>query len=408
MRTVRFLRFVVLVALLLAAVPTAFGQEGGGQVVVPPGEPVKIALVTDLTGPIAPMGLDIIQAAQLAIEDFNANGGVEGWMIEPVIEDDRCSGDEGTTVANRVVSDPQIVAVAGHACSGATIAASDVYEDARVPFVSPSATNATLTSRGYDVVNRVAFSDGAQGVVDAHYMYKILGIRNLAVLHDNDAYGLGLGEVVRDEFEKLGGTVVAFEGINVDDQDYRPILTPLATANPEAIFFGGYQEQAVLLVTQMQDVGLGDVVFFSDDGTQAQAFIDGAGDAAEGAYASFAETPPGNVEANEAFDARYEEAYGTAPDEQGPFHAHSYDATTIIMNAIKAVAEVDDQGNLVIDREALIQAIRDTTDYEGLTGTLSCEENGECGVGRIVVFQVEDGEWVPVDVPEDLLEMEAE
>jgi branched-chain amino acid transport system substrate-binding protein len=105
----------------------------------------------------------------------------------------------------------------------------------------------------------------------------------------------------------------------VADQDYRPVLTPLASAAPEAIFFGGYQAQAILLVTQMADVGLEDVVFFSDDGTQAQAFIDGAGDAAEGAYASFAETPPGNVEANDAFDAKYEELYDMNPEDQGPF-----------------------------------------------------------------------------------------
>jgi len=408
MRTARVLRYVVLIALLLTTVSTAFGQEGGEQVVIPPGQPIKIALVTDLTGPIAPMGVDIQRSGEMAVAEVNENGGVEGWQVELVVLDDRCSGDEGTTVANRVVSDPQIVAVAGHACSGATIAASDVYEQARLPMVSPSATNATLTSRGYDIVNRVAFSDGAQGVVDANYLYKILGIRTLAVMHDNDAYGLGLGEVVRDEFERLGGTVVAFAGINVDDQDYRPILTPIATKSPEAIFFGGYQEQAVLLVTQMQDVGMGDVVFFSDDGTQAQAFIDGAGEAAEGAYASFAETPPGNVEANEAFDARYKEAYGVSPDEQGPFHAHSYDSLMIIMNAIKAVATKDDAGNLVIDREELITAVRNTKDYEGLTGLLSCDENGECGAGRIVVFQVQDGEWVQVDVPEDLLTMDAQ
>lgn len=404
---IKSLRLVLLIALLVIAVNPVYGQDDGGQVVVAPGETVKIALVTDLTGPIAPMGLDILQAGELAVMEANEAGGIEGFNIELVVEDDRCSGDEGTTVANRVVSNPEIVAVAGHSCSGPTIAASDVYEEARLPMMSPSATNATLTARGYDVVNRVAFSDGAQGIVDAHYLYKILGIRKLAILHDNDAYGLGLAEVVNAEFEVLGGEIVSFEGINVDDQDYRPILTPLVAAGPEAIFFGGYQEQAILLVTQMIDVGLADVIFFSDDGVQAQAFIDGAGDAAEGAYASFAETPPGNVEANEAFDALYEETYGTTPDEQGPFHAHSYDSMKMLINAIMEVAVVDDAGNLVIDREALIEAVRNTADYAGLTGTLSCDANGECGAGRIVIFQVEDGEWVQVDVPEDLLEMEA-
>jgi branched-chain amino acid transport system substrate-binding protein len=114
------------------------------------------------------------------------------------------------------------------------------------------------------------------------------------------------------------------------------------------------------------------------------------------------------VEANEAFDDVYEELYGVKPEEQGPFHAHSYDSTKILLESIAAVAEVDGDGNLVIDREALIAAVRGTAEYDGLTGSLSCDDKGECGAGRIVIFIVEDGEWVQVDVPEDLLTMEVE
>ena len=104
---------------------------------------------------------------------------------------------------------------------------------------------AGVTERGLDVVNRVAFRDDVQGVVDAHYMYKVLGLRRIAVLHDNDTYGLGLAEVVQNTFTELGGEVVAFQGINPDDQDFRPVLTSLVPLAPEAIYFGGVQ-QAVL------------------------------------------------------------------------------------------------------------------------------------------------------------------
>lgn len=402
------LRFILLVALLVMAAVPVYAQETEGQVVVPAGETIKIALVTDLSGPIAAMGLDIQQGAEIALMEFNEAGGVEGFEAEFIVEDDRCSPDEGTLVANRVVSNPEIVAVVGHICSGATIAASDLYEEARIPMMSPSATATLVTARGLDVMNRVAFSDGVQGVVDAHYIYKILGVRKLAVMHDNDAYGLGLAEVVRDTFTELGGEVVAFEGISVDDTDYRSVLSLVATGEPEAIFFGGYQQQAVPLATQMNEVGLEDVIFFSDDGTQAQAFIEGAGEAAEGAYASFVEAGAASADANEAFDEKYEEEFGIAPDQQGPFHAHAYDSAKMILSAIAEVAEVDADGNLVIDREALVEAVRATAEYEGLTGTLSCAENGDCGAGSITVFQVEDGEWVQLDMPEDLLEMEAE
>ena len=210
MQHVKHLRFVLLVALLLAAISPVYAQGDENLVVFEPGDAIKIAVATDLTGPIAEMGLDIKQGAEIALMEVNEAGGIQGFPVEFVVEDDRCSGDEGTLVANRVVSDPQIVAVVGHACSGATIAASDVYADARIPMVSASATAALVTERGVDVVNRVAFRDDAQGLVDAHYLYKVLGVRKLAVLHDNDAYGLGLAEVVRDVFTELGGEVVGF------------------------------------------------------------------------------------------------------------------------------------------------------------------------------------------------------
>ncbi|MBI5957199.1 MAG: branched-chain amino acid ABC transporter substrate-binding protein [Chloroflexi bacterium] len=408
MRKSQILRFVVLIALLLVAINPVHGQEDEGKVVIPAGEKIKLAIATDLTGPIAQFGLDIANSGQLAVAQANEAGGIQGFEIEVTVEDDRCSGDDATTVANRVVSDPQIVAVMGHICSGATTAASDVYEEALIPMMSPSATAASVTERGLAVVNRVAFRDDVQGVVDAHYMYKVLGLRKIAVLHDNDTYGLGLAEKVRDVFVELGGEVVAFEGINVADQDFRPILTPLASQEPEAIFFGGYVQQAVLLVPQKADVGLEDVLFFSDDGVYGDALIEGAGEAAEGVYASFAETPETDPERLAAFDATYEEMFDAKPSDLGPFHYHAFDSTNMLLAAIDSVAVVDDAGNLVIDRAELVAAVRATAEFDGLTGLLSCDEKGDCGAGTIAINIVEDGAWVSVEVPEDLLTMEAE
>ena len=333
---------------------------------------------------------------------LNEAGGIKGFEVEVFVEDDRCTGDDSTTVASRVASDPQVVAVVGPICSGATVAASSVFEDARIVMVSPSATAVEVTARGLTVINRVAPLDSKQGVYDANYIYKVLGARKLAALHDNDTYGLGLAQAVADEFERLGGEVVAFEGINVDDQDYRPVLTPLAALEPDVIFFGGYSQQAVLLAPQKNDVGLEDVIFFGPDGIMGQAFVDGTGDAAEGVYASF--PPPLEYE---DFDNTYFETFDV-DGYAGPFHYHAADAFGLAVAAIDAVSEVDADGNLVIDREALIEAVRTTTDYEGLTGVLTCAENGDCGSSVFAIYVVEDGEFVQVEVPEDLLEMEVE
>lgn len=407
MRQIKSLRFVLLIVLLVAAITPVQAQDEG-TVVIAPGDPIKLALATDLTNAIPEFGLDISQAGQVAVAEVNEAGGIKGFQVAIQVEDDRCTGDDATTVANRIASDPQVVAVVGHICSGATVSASDVYEEARIPMMSPSATAAGVTERGLDVMNRVAFRDDVQGVVAANYMYKVLGVRTLAVLHDNDTYGLGLAEVVRDTFTELGGEVVAFQGINVDDQDFRPVLTGLVPMAPEAIYFGGYVQQAVLLVPQKNDVGLQDVIFFSDDGVYGEALISGAGDAAEGVYAAFAEQPKTDPERLEAFVDAYEEMFDVLPSDLGPFHYHAYDSTKMLLNAIEEVSVVDDAGNLVIDREELIDAVRNTTDYDGLTGLLTCDEKGDCGAGSIAINLVEDGEWVNVEVPEDLLEMEAE
>lgn len=396
------LLFLVITALLLVTVLPVQAQEGG-KVVVKPGEKIKIAIATDLTNAIPEFGLDIAQGAQTAASFLNEKGGIKGFEVEMFVEDDRCTGDDATTVANRIASDPQVVAVVGHICSGATIAASNVYEEARIVMVSPSATAAEVTSRGLTVINRVAPLDSVQGVYDANYIYKILGARKLAALHDNDTYGLGIARAVADEFERLGGEVVAFEGIDTEAQDYRPVLTPLVPLGPEVIFFGGYEQQAVLLIPQKNDVGLGDVIFFGPDGIKGEATIRGAGAASEGVYASF---PPEMV--YEDFDAQYEELFGVKPSDLGPFHYHAADAAGLIFAALEKVAEVDADGNLVIDREALIKAVRETKDYEGLTGTLTCAENGDCGATVFNIYVVEDGEFVPVEVPENLLEMEVE
>jgi branched-chain amino acid transport system substrate-binding protein len=145
---------------------------------------------------------------------------------------------------------------------------------------------------------------------------------------------------------------------------------------------------------QTREVGPPGIIFFGGHGIYTHNFADGAGTAGEGVYASFGSPSVGIAETlNVEFDAKYEELFGSRPDELGPFHAHAYDATLIILNAIQQVAQVE-RGRLVINREALIAAIRATEDFEGLTGTLTCDDKGECGASQIGIYQIQDGEWV--------------
>jgi branched-chain amino acid transport system substrate-binding protein len=371
--------------------------EAAGYVVVAPGEPVRIGASVALTGPIPEFGLDISQSYQLAVSDLNAAGGLEGHDFELDIQDGACDGDAATVVANGFAADPTILAVAGGTCTGETLGLQPILAEARVPHVSASATNPAVTSEDCDICNRVALSDKLQADVDAEYVYNTLGFTSAAVMHDNTDYGLGVAELFQAAFELLGGEVVSFDGVQVGDVDYRPVLTQVATNAPEVIFFGGYYQEASLIAAQMLETGLEDAVLFSDDGVYGDPFIETAGDFAEGVYASFVAGDE-VADANAAFDAAYLEMWGVTPDEQGPFHAQAYDSVQVIAAALASAAETDDggEGYLFFDREAVIAAVRGTSGLQGLSGVITCNAIGDCGAGGIQIFQVQDGAFVQV------------
>lgn len=393
---------VIAIFVLVAAMPVV-AQEDDAVVVIPAGETVQIGFAASLSGEVIPeAGEDMRNAAQLAVDQFNAENDIEGFAVELLAEDDQCAPEQATSVANLFTTEPNLVGVVGHMCSGATGVAAQVYDEAMIVNVSPSATNGTLTQQGYEYFSRVIGNDDAQGTVVGRYIAEELGAEVLAVVHDNSDYGKGLAETVAAIAAENGVEVLDIQAIDPAEQDYRPVLTVLAGEEPDVLYFGGYQNEAALLVTQMKEVGMEDTIFFSDDGVKIQAFIDLAGDAAEGAYVSLPTSIGVSEEANAEFDALYEEVYGLAPDDLGPFHAQAYDAANVIINAIQSVAELDEDGNLVIDRVALSEVVRATTDYEGLSGMISCGETGECAGTVISVSIVEDGEFVDVEVPAEL------
>ena len=362
-----------------------------GKVVIAAGGMIRLGGSFALTGPIPDAGKDIRYGAELAIDDLNAAGGYEGFMFELVAEDGACDGTQGTNVGNKFAADDTIVAVTGGTCSGETFGLMPILLEARIPFVSPSATNPDITSADCDVCNRVALSDALQGVIDANFVVNKLGITKIAVVHDNSDYGKGVAEIFQSHLMEIGGEVSSFEGVQVGDSDFRALLARVGTDGPEGIFFGGYSTEAGLIAQQMTETpGLEDAAFLSVDGAYTPQYLDAAGAAAEGTYvSSFAGAE--SEEMNAEFDAKYMEKYGVAAGDLGPFHAQSYDSVKLIAAAIMEVATVDDSGNLVIDREDLISAIRTIDGFDGLTGMIKCDAIGDCGAGGVQIFQVTDG-----------------
>jgi branched-chain amino acid transport system substrate-binding protein len=360
-----------------------------GCAVIEPGQTIKIGMGAPMTGDNAAFGQDISQGAKIALQDA---GDFEGFTFELVAEDDGGTPEGGAAVANKLVADPTVVAIAGHIFSGATAAAMPIYEAAGLPMMSPSATNPTLTQSGSTVFNRAVFTDAAQGKFAAAYLYNNLNVRKLAIVHDGQAYGQGLAEVVQTEITALGAEVVAFQAITPGEADYSAVLADIASKSPEALFYGGYTAEAVVIVNQMKQSGLDGVIFFGDDGTFGQDFLDRTGENGYGSY-STSLIPPA-TDAKAAYDAAYLAAYGQPAGKLSPYSWTAYDSAAVLAFAIKSVAVLGSDGKLYIPRAALVAAVRGTKDYQGLSGTLTCDATGECSASGPVFNIDQDGVWV--------------
>ena len=379
----------------VAAVPEICSTDAGGCGVFAPGEEIVIGFAGPMSGDVSAFGIDASQGIDLALADA---GEFEGHAFVQDAEDDQASPEIAAGVAQRFASDPSVVAIVGHLFSGATNAAMPIYAEAYLPMMSPSATRIDLTEQSNPVFNRVVGNDKFQGALAANMIFNNLGAHTLAIIHDGGAYGLGLAQRARDVFTSLGGEVVAFQGIEVGGTDYSAVLADIAASSPEALFFGGYTGEGAVIANQRAGAGLGGIPLISDDGIYGTQFIDLAGANSEGVYATSAGRPATST-AVEAFDAAYLEAYGVPTGSLSPYSWYSYTAAMVLVEAIKSVGVVGGDGNLYIPRAALVAAVRSTSGYEGLIGTITCDATGECGTGGFAPFMVQDGAWVelPLD-----------
>lgn len=396
-RRFNVLALLAVLALVLAACggddgettgDTDAGAEPGplGAITVAAGEPIKIGSLQAISGDVAALGTDQVRAIEIAIED---KGEILGHPIELAFnEDDLCNSEGGQIGATRIIADPQVVGVIGTSCSGAGVPASNVVSSANRVLISGSNTSPVLTSdlagnagsEYHEGYFRTAHNDAIQGAAAAKFVYEELGITQVATVNDGDPYTQGLTAAFEGPFTDLGGTVVISTAVTADQTDMRPVLTEIAAAGAELIFFPIFQPAGDFLAEQALEVaGLEDVALMGADGLLSDTYV--VLPQTENMYFSGPQTPttPGYDE----FVSKYEAAYGEAPIQS--FHAHAYDAANMIFAAIEAVA-VEDGDELVIDLQALRDELHSMT-YEGLTGTLSCDEFGDCASPNINIVQ---------------------
>ena len=296
---------------------------------------LKIGVAGPLTGDQAAFGEMLKNGATLAVEEWNAKGGVsvgkKKMKVDILWGDDRHDPREGVSIAHKFVNSGA-AGIVGHFNSSVSIPASTVYAEAGVVQITPASTNPKLTEQGFSTVFRVCGRDDQQGEVAANYIVDKLKLKRIAILHDKTTYGQGLADETKRFLEKRGVKPVFYSGVVQGDKDYTPVLTAAKQKNPELVYFGGIHPEAILLVKQMRErLGM-KAHFMSGDGIVTDEYYKIAGKSAEGTYITF--TPDQTkLAAAQNVIKNHRKRFGK---EVGAYTIYSYVAMNMILNSIQA------------------------------------------------------------------------
>lgn len=345
-------------------------------------EPILIGLA----GPFSqPRGRSMQLAAELAVNEINAQGGVRGRRLELAIRDDSAATNHAVRVAEELYRTPGVVAVIGHLTSGTTLAAAPVYNrGARpVPVISPSASNPQVSAAG-PYTFRVCPDDLVHGRRLAEWARERLGATSAAVIYQNDDYGRGIRRTFAEGFGALGGVVATEDPYIPALPTFEPYLRRLsAQGGADVVLLAGARDGAERVLMTLDTVRLSATVMGGD----GLVGIEALGPRAEGVYISTAYLADRPGAANEAFVAAYRTAYGDEiPDHRG---AGAYDIVHLLARAIEAVGP--DRAAI---REYLAGVGTRTPAFEGVTGTIAFDQNGDVPDKDVVIGVVRDGRLV--------------
>ena len=397
----RFIIFSIAFALVLAfGAPYAMGQTDPiGVIKIKAGDPIHIAAWMVIAGPDASLGTDTKRGVEIAIDD--KGGKLLGHPIKLSAQDTGCNAEGGQAAATKLAADPTIVAAIGSNCSSEARPGAPILWKAGIATVSPSNTAPYLTDpkRGpdYDGYLRTCHNDKIQGAVAAEFAWKKLGIKKAATIHDGSVYAEQLQAVFAETFKKLGGAITAQEAVSPTDTDMRPVLTKIATGAPQFIYYPIFIAAGGHITRQVKEVkGLEKVDLMGADGIFSPDFYKAAGETAIGMYHS---SPDFSAFAGgyKDFLAKHQKKYGEKP--LAPFHAMGYDGAMMIFAAIEKVAKKAPDGSLTIGRKALRDALYATKNMKGLTGTITCDQYGDCADPKIAIYKTTPDNIKKLEMP---------
>lgn len=361
--------------LALTALATVFASSAFAEILIATSGP--------MTGPYASIGEQMRKGAEMAVQQINASGGINGEKLKLLVMDDVCDPKQATAIANQAINQG-VKFVAGHFCSSASIPASEVYDEDGVIMISPASTAPILTERGLDSVFRVCGRDDQQGKIAAGYILKHFPDPVIAIVHDKTAYGRGLAEETRKSLRAGGVQEVMFEAITPGERDFTALVTRMKQAKVNVIYLGGYHTEAGLIRRQASQQDL-KATLISGDALVTKEFWTITGAAGEGTLLTFSPDPRLNPAAEPVV-----EAFRTAQYEPEGYTLYNYAAVQVYADAVKKAGSTD------------ADAVRDVlrkTNFDTVLGSISFDAKGDVTAPGYVMYRWSKGDYSYADPP---------
>ncbi len=339
---------------------------------------VLVATAGPMSGQYSWFGEQMQRGAELAVADLNGAGGVLGEKVKLIVGDDACGDAQAVAVANKFVSDG-VAFVAGHWCSGSSIPASKVYEEAGILMMTPASTNPKLTDEGGRNVFRLSGRDDEQGIVASDYLAEHWGDKKIAILHDGTAYGKGLADATRKQLNKRGVKEAMYESYRPGEVDYSSVVSKMQTEDIDVFYVGGYSTEAALMIREARDRGY-DVQLISGDALTSEEFAMVAGPAADGTLITFFPDARDYPEAKDVVTRFREDGY-----EPEGFTLQTYAVFQTWAQAAEKAGSLD-LGKMI---DALHQ-----NEFHTVFGKFRFNDNGDMTAPGFVWYIWKDGSYV--------------
>lgn len=345
---------------------------------------IKIGLISSLTGPVSTYGQSVRNSVEMAVDEINAAGGINGSKINLIIQDDKGDATEAANVTRYLIDREQVALIIGPVITPCVMASAPIAQEAGIPLITPTGTGDSITAIG-DYIFRAAYKDSLQGSAMARFAREVLGLKTAAIIYDiaND-YSTGLMNAFKKTYEELGGKIVTIQSYTTGDRDFSAQLTSILMANPEGLFIPDYHSAAGPILLQASQFGI-NAAKLGVDGWDSPDLKPLSGGNDEGGYFINHYSPLDTREATVEFANKYRERYGQEPD---ALAALGYDAVLIV----KATLEQANSTDPVVIKDAM----GTVKNVVAATATIDMDPEGT-PYKPLVILQIQDGIPIVVD-----------